>query len=149
MLDINIKIDTKDIDKLLPNIKEGIYKGMKLAMLHAEAQSKKRFNTPNNLHVRTGRLRNSIIGQVTQSGDTYTGSLGTNVIYGPIHENGGVIRAKNAPYLKFQLPNGQWISKKEVSIPSRPFLRPAITENIDRIREIIINSITKEVNSGN
>jgi phage gpG-like protein len=147
MLDINIKIDTKDIDKLLPNIKKGIMKGMRLSMLHAEAQSKKRFNTPGNLHVGTGRLRNSINSSVVQEGDTYVGSLGTNVVYGQIHEYGGVIRPITSPYLKFKTLDGRWHSVRSVNIPARPFIRPAIEENLERIRDIIINSITQEVNN--
>jgi phage gpG-like protein len=145
MLDISIKIDTKDIENILPNFKSGILKGMKQSMLYAEGASKKRFGTQGNLQVRTGRLRNSIVGEAHQEdNDTYVGSIGTSVIYGPIHETGGVIRAKNGPYLKFRV-DGHWVSKKEVTIPARPFLRPAITENISRIRDIIIDSIIKEV----
>ena len=39
-----------------------------------------------------------------------------------IHQFGGVIRAKNVPYLKFRI-NGQWVQKKEVTIPARRYFR--------------------------
>lgn len=150
MLDINIKVDMKDVDKLLPDIKEGILKGMKLATLYAEGQAKKLgFAGRPYLNVGTGHLRRSIIGTVKQEGDEYIGSVGSDVIYANILHEGGTIRAKNVPYLKFKLPNGQWVSKKSVTIPSRKYIEDPIRNNIDRIRDIIIDSITKEVNNGN
>lgn len=142
---VNIEVDLKDIEGITTDFQRGIEKGMKLATIFAEGASKKRFNTPDNLNVRTGRLRTSIIGISEKSGDTYVGSVGTDVIYGRIHELGGTITPKNGPYLKFQI-DGRWMSVKSVTIPARPFLLPAITENIDRIEEIILNSIYKEVN---
>ena len=98
-----------------------------------------------------GLLRNSITYKVGSD----EAEIGTNVIYAPIHEFGGTIRAKNAPYLVFQLPGYQtrsgkltafgkaaaegavdsggnavnatgWVSVKEVTIPPRPYLGPAI-----------------------
>ena len=56
---------------------------------------------------------------------------GTNLEYAAIHQIGGTIRAKGDGLLKFQI-GGQWISKKEVKIPARPYL--GINE--DDMREI-------------
>jgi len=47
--------------------------------------------------------------------------VGTNVKYAAIHQLGGVITAKNKPYLRFKI-GGQFISKKSVTMPARPFL---------------------------
>ena len=47
--------------------------------------------------------------------------VGTNDIKAAIHQLGGIIRAKNKPFLKFKIGN-QWVQKKEVRIPARPFL---------------------------
>lgn len=72
----------------------------------------------------TGRLRNSVssrvIGQEVE--------VGTNLIYAPIHQFGGLITAKNAPRLVFPFggsaagtaPQG-YLSKKSVYIPQRRF----------------------------
>jgi phage gpG-like protein len=74
--------------------------------------------------VDTGRLRSSIssrvIGQEVE--------VGTNLIYAPIHQFGGLITAKNAPYLVFpyggsaagSAPQG-YLRKKSVYIPQRRF----------------------------
>ena len=47
--------------------------------------------------------------------------VGTNVKYAAIHQSGGVISAKNRPYLRFKI-GGTWASKKSVTMPARPFL---------------------------
>lgn len=84
------------------------------------------------LHIRTHRLKSSIQGAAELKGSEIIGRIGTNLKYARIHEYGGTIRAINAPYLKFKIGN-QWVQKKEVHIPARPFLVPAILKNEDRI----------------
>jgi len=46
---------------------------------------------------------------------------GTNRIYGAIHQFGGKIEAKNAPFLIFETPGGI-VMKKSVIIPKREYL---------------------------
>ncbi len=65
----------------------------------------------------TGRLNRSI----TYRASNYGVEVGTNVIYGPIHQFGGVIKAKNAPFLVFKTPTG-FARVKSVTIPARPFM---------------------------
>ena len=49
--------------------------------------------------------------------------VGTNKIYGGVHQFGATIRAKNASFLAFNLPGGLGLAVvKEVTIPARPFL---------------------------
>lgn len=54
-----------------------------------------------------------------------TAEVGTNVVYARIQEYGGTITARHAPYLVFQLPNGDWVRTRQVTIPARPYMRPA------------------------
>ena len=65
----------------------------------------------------TARLRRSF----TVRGYPDRAEVGTNDIKAAIHQLGGIIRAKNKPFLKFKIGN-QWVQKKEVRIPARPFL---------------------------
>ena len=53
-----------------------------------------------------------------------TVQIGTNKVYGAIHQFGGTIRPKNAKgLLFFRTPGGQvWGAAKQVTIPARPFL---------------------------
>jgi phage virion morphogenesis protein len=67
--------------------------------------------------VDTGTLRSSMTTRATES----TAEVGTNKIQAPIHQFGGVIRAKRAPFLVFKTPTG-YAKKKSVSIPARPFM---------------------------
>jgi len=67
---------------------------------------------------KTGDLRNSI--KYDLQGDD-TVKIGTNLIYAPVHQFGATIKAKNAPYLRFMI-GGKFISKKQVTIPARPFI---------------------------
>ena len=46
------------------------------------------------------------------------------VPYARIHEEGGTITAKRAPYLVFKSGKG-WAKRKSVQIPKRPYLRPS------------------------
>lgn len=55
--------------------------------------------------------------------------LGLNSpIYAAIHEYGGDIEAKDADYLVFQLPDGEWRKVKKVTIREKRYARDAIDE---------------------
>lgn len=67
----------------------------------------------------TARLVQSITHEATDS----SVAIGTNVVYGAIHQMGGTIRAKTSRGLRFRSPgNGGWTTKREVTMPARPFL---------------------------
>ncbi len=68
----------------------------------------------------SGRLAASITHNVINSGRAV--EHGTNVIYAAIHQEGGVIQAKNAPYLRFPLPGGGYATVESVVMPARPFV---------------------------
>lgn len=76
---------------------------------------------------RTGTLEGSIaIAEFAQRhGTGISGLWGSkDVRYAMIHELGGRIVAKNAPALMFEV-NGQFVRTQSVTIPARPYLRPA------------------------
>lgn len=49
-------------------------------------------------------------------------------IYAAIHEYGGTIKPKNADYLTFQTPDGEWHSVKEVTIREKRYARDAMDD---------------------
>ncbi|WP_174800689.1 phage virion morphogenesis protein [Martelella limonii] len=53
--------------------------------------------------------------------DDHSVEVGSNEIYARIHNEGGVIRAKNAPALVFSM-GGKTIKVKSVTMPKRQFL---------------------------
>ena len=78
----------------------------------------------------SGRLRAAVSAQAL---DDYTVIVGVlNLVYAAIHEFGGVIRAKDGGWLRFRTKDGFWHTVKEVTIPARPYMRPAFYENIDK-----------------
>ena len=81
-----------------------------------------------------GRLRSAIQRRKLAWNEVIVGVF--DVIYAAIHEFGGVIKAKNAPYLWFKTKSGDWVRTKSVTIPARPYLRPAIYENPNELAEI-------------
>lgn len=67
----------------------------------------------------SSQLRSSI---TSQAGPDSV-EVGTNKIYGGIHQFGGTIRPKNGEYLTFRLPGGLGVRRvKSVTMPARPFL---------------------------
>ena len=147
MLKVKLKINKSDqrkINKMPKRFKVGFIKGMRDSMYLVESTTKRRFGKPGELHARTGHLRRSIRTGVTQKPASVVGWIGTSVIYAAIHEFGGTIKPIHSKYLKFQI-DGHWVSKKKVKIPKRPYLMPSIEENLERIKDILRQSIIKEV----
>jgi len=78
------------------------------------------------LAVQTGRLRRSINERVTVTKDRVVAQVGTNVIYGKVHEKGLTVRGHK--------------------MPERPFLRPSVEEKKPRIMELILDGMMKAYN---
>ena len=116
----------KEYVEQMPNkLKESLIKGIEEAMLKAEEHAKKGFGSgkgapnspPGPLIARTGHLRRGIESGVNE-GD-YIGYLKNKVKYGEYHELG------------------------TKGMPARPFLRPAIINNIDELNRIIKDNIIR------
>lgn len=65
----------------------------------------------------SGRLRDSINAQAGRD----EVRIGTNVIYGRIHQEGGTIEAKNASHLFFRMGD-RFVQVDSVTLPARPYL---------------------------
>lgn len=115
---------TKRYMRKFPNeFKKGFYTGLRKAMLIVEKEAKTNVNRghPEFLEVRTGNLRRSILSDVDWKGGELVGSVYSGVVYSAVHELG------------FQ------------HIPARPYLRPAIEDNLERIEDLIQDEILKEI----
>lgn len=66
--------------------------------------------------------------------------VGTNKEYAAIHQFGGTIRAKGDGLLRFRIGD-QWISKKSIKMPARPYLG-INEEDIREITHIIEDAVT-------
>jgi len=67
------------------------------------------------------RDTNRLLGSIGHSPDAAGVDIGTNVLYAKIHNFGGTIKAKRAPYLMFKTPTG-FARVKQVKIPARRFM---------------------------
>ncbi len=97
----------------------GINRTMAAAVVHAKSN--------HDWENRTGTLEGSIdIVEFAQA--TPTGAQGTwgsrDVAYALIHELGGVIKPVKAKALSFEI-DGEFVTVKQVTMPARPYLRPA------------------------
>lgn len=90
-----------------------------------------RGHSPTTLGVVSGDLRRKWVAQMA---GPLASVVGTRTPYARIHEFGGVIRAKNAPYLVFKLRDGTFRSVKSVTMPARPYVAPAIRNADPRIK---------------
>lgn len=93
----------------------------------------------------TGALANSIIVETEGNGTKVSANVGPTVIYGRIHELGGIIKAVSAKYLHFVI-DGVDVFTKTVHIPARPYLRPAVDNNRDKIVSAIGETIKQKIN---
>ena len=84
----------------------------------------------------SGNLRRSI----TMREMLHRVVVGTNLIYAPIHEFGGIIRPKTKKFLRFKI-KGKWVMTKKVRIPKykgRGYFKPAF-ETASRKAKRIMN----------
>lgn len=145
MIAITVEVDKKQLSRLLEmpeDAHKGIIQGLKMASRLLENKAKAKFGTANNLKVKTGRLRQSITSTVDPI--RFEASIGTNVMYAPVHEYGAVIRPRNKKFLRFQI-EGQWVMARQSVIPPRPFLGPTLDENIETVMDIISEEMLKSI----
>lgn len=110
---------------------------------------------PKRLGVVTGRLRSNISAKVEKNnGETITATMGTNVVYGKVHEYGfkGTV---NIPAFQRVISKvfGRPIQAKsikvrahtrKVDIPKRPFISPSIDDELPDYKNSIIR-ILREI----
>jgi len=121
-------------------------RGLTKAALIVEGEAKRKVyaGRPDHLIGRSGRLRSSITHRVSED----FAEVGTNVVYAKIHEYGGEIVAKNAPFLTFKIDES-WVRVKSVTIPKRPYLEPALEDKQPEVRKAFESEMQKEVDKLN
>lgn len=93
----------------------------------------------------TGYLANEIVTHVENSRESEIGTRPNRVIYARIHEYGGIIRPKKAKKLFVPIKRGvkrwskdlvfgeDYVLADKVTIPKRPYLRPAADETRPKV----------------
>ena len=116
----------KKMQRIRKNFEPTMVKAVGQAAALVEGQAKRNVTGGSPLHVRSGNLRRNIRSRVEKIRQSIIGRIGTNVKYAPVHEFGATIRPKVKDFLRFQVKPGQWVSVKQVKIPKRPWLGPAL-----------------------
>ncbi len=106
------------------------------------------------LHVRTGRLANSVNWRMWSEGDgdMLKGAVGTGVVYAAIHEYGGQINvpAVEGKLMVFPGPDGKPVFTMRhraftVRMPERSFLRSALSDQRSQIMSDLQQALEKVV----
>lgn len=170
---LQVVIPTEQIETLLNKLKAAVRASVIKDSLYQGGQfingwiRDKRLTgpRPKYLGVKSDRLRTSITtGSAEQSGNTFFVKIGTNVEYAPIHEFGGVIERKASIrtiwFKKFKSGKRKGrllfstekkasfgselnIGAYKINIPARPFLRPGIEDERNRIW--VLNNLKKNI----
>lgn len=74
-------------------------------------------------------------------------SLGSDLKYAAIHEDGGTITPKKSDWLVFKTATG-WVKTKSVTMPARPHLGPALEEASTDFPDIMVREIEKAWDNG-
>lgn len=122
------------------SIDASLERQMRLAVLEVAGQSARYItgsratNPADLLGVRSGRLRQAVVTSgrvVKRSSGQFEGTVGTSrVIYGPIHELGGIITFSTG---------------KTTRIPARPYLSRGLADKQDRIVQLLGRAYTGKV----
>lgn len=91
----------------------------------------------------TGNLRNAITAEL--EGDEAVTIGPRNVVYAAIHEFGGTITAKNSPYLVFQTADGAWHKVRSVTMPAKPYMRPAVDEHKPEVNQAVGGYLREQI----
>jgi HK97 gp10 family phage protein len=125
---------SKDLEKIAQGIQKNERAAVKLA-----GNAYKNDVQPL-LQYKSGTLRRSVHVEPSEEGGHPVALVGTDAIYAKQREYGGVITAKNAPYLVFQI-DGHWVQTKSVYQPPHPVWRPVFDNNLPKYRDIMIAAL--------
>lgn len=92
----------------------------------------------------TGGLAGSITVNVKGGGNKAEAEIGPTKVYGRIQELGGTILPVTAKMLSW-VKDGVRIFAYAVTLPARPYLRPAVDEHLEEIRETMANTIMRKI----
>lgn len=153
----NVKKGTIErLRKKPEEMRAALIPAMKKCMAVAEATAKTKYLSgprPRRLDRVTGRLRGSIATGVDTSGAEIKGIIGTNVVYARIHELGfkGTVSVRShtrrvtSRNIKEAASGAAFVRahQRRMNIRSRPFLRPALEDNMGRFKRIFSDALVK------
>ena len=114
-----------------------IMNAMKVAALIVQNEAKAK------APYKTGTLRRSIqIGEVPAQ---LAVKIGTNLVYAPMQEYGGMVVPKKAKFLHFFIDGKEIFTKGPVHIPAHPYLRPALGQNKEQVLMAVRDAVNRQL----
>jgi phage gpG-like protein len=148
---VQVKVD--GIDRLLTklsmlesNISQDLEDAATKGAMVFEKGAKENVSGRGGLRVRTGHFRDSIMTKTAERTPTrVVVAVTANHPGARIHEFGGVIKAKNKPYLVFKTEDGEWHTVRSVTIPARPYLRPAFDTGKGTAKDLVASTLRASI----
>lgn len=145
---LRLTLDDKDLRRRLARCedivkKEASSKGLRAGSNYLIGQIK--INITQRPLVDTGNLLNSVQEDELHLGEKAWITFGPHTVYARIHEYGGVIRPTNGKFLVFKGKDGNMVFTKSVTIPARPYIRPALDEHGDEALDLMGDTIGKVI----
>jgi len=142
---LKLSLDSKKFEAALSKMAEDMQARIRTTAVTAALEVLNGFRIENIVSqdlVDTGTLMSNWQIVVDEQLANYTGGyVGTNLPYAAIHEYGGVIRPKKAKTLVWTDKDGVVHFSKLVTIPARPYLRPALYDHrndLQRTFEVVL-----------
>lgn len=125
---LQVSIDQKKVGTMLTlapiETKKALRKSLQQSALFVQNDAKKL--APHD----TGQLRRSITSKV--HGFDYA-EVGTDLVYAPMQEYGGTIKAKSKQYLHFKTKSGNWVKVKSVVIKAKKYMEGSYKKNLNKV----------------
>lgn len=135
------------LERLGPTVRQALEDAMRAQVLRVQAAVVTEKLSGDPLHRRTARLASSINSTVEDRGGEVVGRIGTNVVYGRVHEKGGTFEI---PAHERRTKSGKTstVRAHTATYPERSFLRSVLSELRPSIVEQIQASIARAVKEG-
>lgn len=140
----NIEAFMQALRKMDANVRgRGVKNAVEAGGRIVEAYAK--VNVVNTFKHQTGNLANSIRVEVTASPDRAVARIGPTAIYGRIQELGGTVKPLIKKKLYFMGEDGRLRTAMSVTLPARPYLKPAVEEHEDEILKAVAEKLRIEI----
>jgi len=124
-------------------VHDAVDAGARLIQAHAKINANNVFSSK-----ATNNLANSITVEIEKTLHGASANIGPTLVYGRIHELGGIIKPVHAKMLSWVVEKGETIERifaKVVHMPARPYLRPAVEDNKSEIEDVIAATLRKGI----
>lgn len=96
--------------------------------------------------LRESAMRGGLQGSITYRAGRDQVQVGTNKVYGAIHQFGGEILPKHGRFLIFKM-GGKTVKARSVTIPARPYLGIS-NDDRDMIIDVVTGALDRAIGSG-